>query len=480
MRRSQLVSHKCWIHGEAKSGGAEYPLVNPSNGEVFAHAVAADAHLVDSALRSAQRSLRDWRRVPAYERAAMLHSLAELVRNGRDELASLLSQEVGKPLQAALDEVISAASHIDYFAEESLRLTGEIPLLAYRREQVLIVREPVGVVVTITPFNYPLSTLVTKIAPALAVGCTVVSKPDEHTPLSTLRLARLAIDAGMPPGVFNVVTGPGPGTGSLLIDHPIPRLIAFTGSTAVGKEIHSACAKWVRKTVLELGGHCPAIVCKDAAWRELLPQLLSQSLKNCGQYCYRISRIYVERKIHGDFLEAFVKLASLLRIGPAMDSGVELGPLNNEKVLDRVRRQVAMAVEEGAHVEIGGDLSGLPRQGFFYPPTVLTGVKSEMAILREEIFGPVVIISSFDDIQDAITEANATPYGLAAYLFTKDLANALAGANELEVGSVWINRIHQAYPEAPFGGMKESGLGREKSRFGIEEYTELKTVYLSY
>jgi succinate-semialdehyde dehydrogenase/glutarate-semialdehyde dehydrogenase len=457
-----------------------YALMNPSNGEILAQATAAGAGLVSSALESAKEGLANWRAVPACKRAKVLHSFADRVRGELESLALMVCSEVGKPLKAARDEVSSAASLIDYFAEEGLRLSGLIPLMGYGREQVLIVREPVGVVVAIMPFNYPLSTLACKMGAALAAGCTLVAKPDEHTPLSTLRLAQLATEAGLPPGVFNVVTGPGPETGRLLVEHAIPRLITFTGSTEVGKEIQRLSASYVRKVILELGGSCPAIICRDASWRDILAQIVSQSYKNSGQYCYRISRIFVADGIYSSFLKEFVSLSASLRIGhPALDD-VDLGPLNNEEVFTKVSRHVTSAVEQGAQVLLGGETVNTSNNGFYYPPTVLTEVKPEMSVMREEVFGPVVAVTAFRELEEAVQAANNTPFGLAAYLFTNDLGTAFETAGRLEAGSVWINRIHQAYPEAPFGGMKESGLGREKSRFGIEEFTELKSVYLSY
>lgn len=480
MRNVPKSSYSCWVHGKEAYGEVFYPLIDPSTGEWFAQATEAGSLLVDSSMESARGALKHWRCVSAPQRAEILHRLAHLLDDQRDSLASLLSKEVGKPLPAAGDEVLSAASLIDYFAEECLRLKGEIPLLGYDRERVLIVREPVGVVAAITPFNYPLSTLACKMAPALAAGCTLVVKPDEHTPLSTLEVARLALEAGVPPGVFNVLTGPGPTTGRMMVEHSIPRLITFTGSTEVGKEIQRIGARTVRRAILELGGNCPAIVCEDAPWRDLLPQLVVQSLKNSGQYCYRTSRIYVAESIYTEFLAEFVKHTRALRIGPPDEAGVDLGPLNNEDVLARVQSQVGKAVAGGAKVRCGGNTNGLPPRGFYYPPTVLTEVPPQASIMFEEVFGPVVIIRALEDMRKAIDEANGTCYGLAAYVFTRDLAMALEWADLLEMGSVWINRIHQAYPEAPFGGMKESGLGREKSHFGLEEFTELKTLYLSY
>ncbi len=477
---SGLPSYACWIHGEAKQNGSLYPLVDPSTGEVFAQATAADQSMAHSALESARDCFLTWRNTPASQRAAVLRAFAERLRAEKEMLAETICKEVGKPIRSARDEVSSAAGLIDYFADESLRLTGEIPLLGHQREKVLIVREPAGVVAAITPFNYPLSTLAGKMAPALAVGCAVVAKPDEHTPLGALKMAQLASEAGLPAGAFNVLTGSGPEVGRLLVEHPIPRIVSFTGSTEVGKEIQAICSKFVRKSILELGGQCPCIICADAPWRDLLPQIVSQCMKNSGQYCYRISRIYVARAVYEPFLKELAGNVAALRVGPAADPEMDLGPLNNADILASVRSKVDEAIRKGAHAECGGLHADLPRRGFYFAPTVLTGVTAEMSIMQEEVFGPVVTVSPFDSVDDAIEEANASRYGLAAYLFSKDLGLAMDLVGRLEVGSVWINRIHQAYPEAPFGGMKESGLGREKSHFGLEEYTELKTIYLSF
>lgn len=475
-----LTTHACWIDGNSVSGAKDYPLVDPSTGGIFAKATLADKDLVDSALASARQSLRAWRATSTSFRAAILGRLAALIREDAEALAATLSQEVGKPIRAAHAEVLSAAQLIDYFAQETLRVTGQIPYLGHRREQVMIVREPVGVVLAINPYNYPLSTLVCKVAPAVAVGCTVVAKPDEHTPISTLKLAQMATAAGLPPGVLNVLTGDGPTTGRLLVAHPTPRLVAFTGSTEVGKEIHGVSARYVRKVVSELGGHCPAIVCADAPWPSLLPAMVAQSFKNCGQYCYRISRIYVDQRVYREFLDQFTKLTLALKVGPAFDLNSDLGPMNNQQVYAKVQSQVATAVREGARIHIGGSPLDKYPGGFYYPPTILTNVTAKMKIAQQEVFGPVVIITAFSDPDSAIQEANDTPYGLGAYLFTADLGRALEWSASMEAGSIWVNAIHQAYPEAPFGGMKESGLGREKSRFGVEEYTELKTIYFAY
>ena len=473
---------RCWVNGDWLETSERIPVIDPATEEIFAELTIADYHIVDKALSGARNAQRRWSKFPARERIHLLHLFADRISERAEELAVLLSKEVGKPITLARAEVKNTIDLIRYFAEESLRLTGSLPLLNYRREKVFVIREPVGVVGAITPFNYPLSTLICKLIPALAVGCSVVAKPDEHTPFTTLRLAQLAFESGLPEGVFNVITGPGEPTGRLLVAHKIPRLIAFTGSVEVGKEIQRVCASRVCRTILELGGNCAAIVCDDAKWQDALSGIVEQGFKNSGQYCYRISRVYVAAPQYRDFVEAFIEEVKKLRLGHPMDPSTRLGPLNNKKLLSRVRNQVASLVAKGLKLLHGG-LEGCSfKKGYYFLPTVLACKETYGSIseLREEIFGPVVILSPFRDIKDAIDKANATPYGLAGYLFTQDLGSALEWVGELEVGCVWINRIHQAYPEVPFGGVKESGLGREKSRFGIEEFTELKTVYLCY
>ena len=484
MKHPGLVAYPCFIHGreDGWESARWLRLVDPSTGEAFAQVPVATEMLVDAAVRSAHQAFGPWRSLSGMERAAQLHAIADGLRQEELSFAALLMREAGKTWAAAISEVASAAALLDYFAEESRRLSGHIPLLGQPRQQVLIVREPVGVVAAITPFNYPLSTLIAKLAPALAVGCTVVAKPDEHTPLSTIKLAQLAVEKGLPPGAFNVVTGTGPETGNLLVHHPLPRLIAFTGSTAVGKIIQTASGAFVRKTILELGGHCPALIAADADWQAVLPQIVAQIFKHSGQYCYRISRLLVAQSLFRQVLKALVQATALLKVGPASDASTDLGPLNHEDILRQVTRQVDEAVAQGARVLIGGSPVSVPgfEDGFYYPPTVLAEVRVDMAIMQEEVFGPVVMVQPFKDMDQALVLANATPYGLAGYIFSSHVGNALEWAGRLECGSIWINRIHQAIPEAPFGGMKESGLGREKSRFGIEEYTELKSIYLTY
>ncbi len=468
-----------WVDGAEQWAESWLPVVDPATEEPFASVPVCDALWVHRAVTGAVQVQKDWKKTPPQHRRHLLRSLAEKIRLHKEHLAALLSRETGKPKHAARAEVDNTAQLIDYFAEEAYRLSGILPLLGDPHRHTMVVREPLGVVAAITPFNYPLSTLVCKAAPALAVGCAVVAKPDEHTPLSSLALAKLAFESGLPSGLLQVITGPGPVTGAALVDHQDVRGISFTGSTEVGKEIQRRGAAGVKRMILELGGSCPAIVCRDAPWRIHLPHLVAQAYKNSGQYCYRMTRFYVHKTIWTDFVAEFTDRVMKLRLGHPEEPETDLGPLNHRGILQRVSRQVSRFREAGATIHQAVVPERLTR-GFYFPPTVITDVPTQMPEVYEEIFGPVTLLIPFDEEAEAVEEANRSPYGLAAYVFTEDLAKGLRLADNLEAGSVWINEVHQALPEAPFGGMKESGLGREKSRFGVEAFTELKTIYVSY
>ncbi|ROQ91070.1 succinate-semialdehyde dehydrogenase/glutarate-semialdehyde dehydrogenase [Desulfosoma caldarium] len=468
-----------WVDGAEQWAEPWMAVVDPASEEPMATVPVCDAAWVDRAVLGASKAQKLWKETAPQHRRDVLRSLAERVRTHRESLTHLLGRETGKPKQAAVAEVDNTAHLIDYFAEEGYRLSGLIPLLGDPQRHTLVVREPLGVVGAITPFNYPLSTLACKAASALAVGCAVVAKPDEHTPLSTLALARIFTEAGLPSGLLQVVTGPGPVTGAALVDHPNVRGISFTGSTEVGKEIQRRAASSVKRLILELGGSCPAIVCHDADWRTHLPHMVAQAYKNSGQYCYRITRFYVARNVWKPFFDEFMARVMELRVGHPLNPQTVLGPLNHQGILRRVREQVWRLQQAGATV-FQAPLPKELHRGFYFPPTVITNIEPQTPELHEEIFGPVTFLIPFDDEAQAIVEANRSPYGLAAYVFTQNLAKGLRLAHRLEAGSVWINGVHQALPEAPFGGMKESGLGREKSRFGVEAFTELKTLYLAY
>ncbi|HDL89743.1 MAG TPA: aldehyde dehydrogenase [Thermodesulforhabdus norvegica] len=469
----------CWIDGREISTAERWIVENPAGRLAVAEVAVAGEKEVTQAVASAEGAFRKWRMTDADYRAGVLKRWAELLRKSADQLADLVCTEVGKPILAARSEVESAASFLDYCSSEATKLLGRITGFPAGLGGYMIVREPVGVCAVITPYNYPLSTFITKVGPAIAVGCTVVVKPDEHTPCATLLAARLAQEAGLYRGVLNVVCGPGEKTGRFLIDHPSVRLISFTGSTVVGKEIIARASRGVKRLVLELGGNCPAIIADDASWEGHLNGIVNQTFKNSGQYCYRITRLIVHESIYKDFVEAFVEATKKLRVGDPRDKQTDLGPLNNVRIYQRFREQVCRLMERGARILCGAVPPENPENGYYCVPIVMDNVPADARIAEEEFFGPIAFIDSYRFFDDALMLANRTPFGLAAYIFTQDLKKAYRWASMLEAGSVWINCIHQARFDAPFGGYKQSGIGREKSRFGFEEFTELKTVYLS-
>ncbi len=472
-----------FIHGRfvTSQGETAFPVLDKATGQPIAAVPESTPEDVSAALESAQEAFRNWRQKPAHERAAIMHAAAAAVRAESETLAGLLTAEVGKPLAGAQREVQAVTTLLDFFAEEGLRIRGEIPQLNLPDERVLIVKEPVGVVVALTPSNYPLILLSWKLGAALAAGCTVVSKPSEDTPLATLRLAQIVAGAGLPPGVFNVVTGYGQTVGRALVEHALPRKIAFTGGVETGKKIAALAAQTNKRVTLELGGQCPALACDDADLEVAVPALLKHSFDNAGQYCYRINRMYVQRGIYREFLERLAAGATALKVGPGRDPASFMGPLVNGRLFEKSLRHIQDALERGATLLTGGRRLSGPDfdHGYFLPPTILAGADHSMLVMTEETFGPVVGVMKVDSLEEAIGHANNSRYGLAAYVFSRDVGQALRAAEQIEAGSVWINNIHRSYNEAPFGGVKESGLGREKSHYGLDEYLELKTIYLS-
>lgn len=473
MQETSLVTG-CWIHGHEVSTHLKLAVEDPTDRTIITYVDMATGTELDQAVCSSEEAFEVWQTKGPGERYRLVKQWARSIRENGDELAYVLSLEVGKPIRAARSEVYGAAKFLDYCAEEGFRLRAE-----YSENGFLIVREPIGVCAIITPYNYPLSTLVTKAGAALVAGCTVVIKPDEHTPLSTLLMAKLASDAGIPYGVINVICGTGEKVGQLLISHPSVRLVSFTGSTKVGKEIYGVCAQNVKRIILELGGNCPAIIAPDARWDELLSSIIQQAFKNTGQYCYRITRLIVHKSIYESFIKRFVEGVRSLRIGHPRDEETQLGPLNNARIYEQFRRQIISVKEQGGRIVFGDIPSEVPSQGYYVQPIVFSEIPASPCVEKQEFFGPVALISSYTDDNEAISMANNTIFGLAAYVFTEDTKRALWWSHRLEAGSIWINRIHQARFDAPFGGFKQSGIGREKSRYGIESFTELKTMYLS-
>lgn len=461
--------------------GATQPVTNPTTGGVIDTVPTGDERDADIAIRAADRALDGWRLVPVAERARLQKHTAQLMRDNADRIGRVLTAELGRPLAAAVTEIRRSADLLDVYAEEGLRLHAEI-ISAAPGEKILVTREPVGVVVAITPFNYPITLLCFKLGAALVAGCTVVAKPAEDTPMSTLLLAELFHQAGFPPGVFNVVTGRGRGIGMAMVNHPVPGKIAFTGGTVAGKAIAAAAAGTVKRVTLELGGQSPAIVCADADLDKAAAAIARHGFANSGQFCYRVNRVYVERPVYDAFLAALLAEVAKITIGDGQSQDVTLGPMVNAKIFDNAFGQIKDARDRGARICCGGDrlTGGLYDAGYFLPPTVIADTDHSMKIMTEETFGPVLGVMPVDGPQEALRLANATDYGLAGFVFSDHVGRGLALAERINAGSVWVNDIHRSHHSAPFGGMKQSGLGREKGRWGVESYLEYKTIYLSY
>jgi succinate-semialdehyde dehydrogenase/glutarate-semialdehyde dehydrogenase len=470
-----------WIGGERVRGatGEHLEVRNPATGELIGEVPDGGAADAEAAIRAAAAAYPGWRRLPVAERARLQHAAAARIREHADELARLLTAELGRPLAGSRTEIVRSADLLDYFAEEGLRLRGELPLLGDDGERVMVVKEPLGVVIAIAPFNYPITLLTFKLGAAAITGNTVVAKPAADTPLSTLRMAELFADVGYPPGVFNVVTG-GPGLGEALVTHPVPAKVGFTGSTAAGIRIHELAAATNKRVTLEMGGHCPAVLLEDADLDVAVPALVKHAYANSGQFCYRVNRIYAHASHYETLVERFAAGAAALRVGDGTDPGSDLGPLIGERILRTSVEHVADARTRGARIVAGGDRleGGAYDRGCFFPATVIADATPAMRVMTEETFGPVVGIAPYEDLDEAVALANDSVYGLAGYVFGDDLRRAWRTAERLEAGSVWVNDIHRSLAQVPFGGMKRSGLGREKSRHGLDEYLEFKTIYL--
>lgn len=469
-----------FIGGAWVDGARQMPVTDPTTGVVFDTVPKGGPAEADAAIRAALAAFTMWKVVPMSERVRIQKACAAAMRAAADDLAALLARELGRPLAGCLHEISRSAELLEIYAEEGLRLQATMALASAPGEKTIVTRDPVGVVVAITPFNYPINLLMFKLGAALVAGCTVVAKPSEDTPLSTLMLAGIFHTAGLPAGVFNVVTG-GRDLGEALVAHPVPRKIAFTGSVPAGKAIAAAAAGTLKRLTLELGGHSAAIVCADADLDKAATAITRHGFANTGQFCYRVNRVYVDALVYQDFLARLVAKVQALTVAPAGGSG-DLGPLVNEKIFANSARQIADARAKGAWVLTGGDrLTGPGFDGGFYlPPTVLADASPDMLVMQEETFGPVLGIAAVASAAEALALANDSRMGLAGFVFTRDLARGLTLCEGLEVGSVWLNDIQRSSHYVPFGGMKESGLGREKGRYGVEAYLEYKTVYLSY
>ncbi|MFP3604980.1 NAD-dependent succinate-semialdehyde dehydrogenase [Paraburkholderia sp. SIMBA_053] len=465
-----------YIGGEWYEGASTYPVLNPATGEVIAQVAKGGAAEATQAIAAAERAFPAWRSLTAKERSARVKRWGELMLEHRDALAVLLTREQGKPLAEARGEVGYAASFFEWFAEEAKRAYGDVIPSPNPNAKIIVTREPVGVVAAITPWNFPLAMITRKAGPALAAGCTMVLKPSEETPLSALALAVLAEKAGIPPGVFNVVSGDAVAIGGALTESDVVRKLSFTGSTRVGKLLAKQSADTLKKLSLELGGNAPFIVFDDADLDAAVQGAMASKFRNTGQTCVCVNRFYVQDGIYDAFTLALAQAARKMRVGNALQGDVEQGPLINQAALTKVEAHVADALQKGAKVLTGAKPHALG--GTFYEPTVLVDASSSMLIAQEETFGPVAACFRFKTEDEAVAAANATPFGLSAYFYTRDLARAWRVGEALESGMVGINEGILSTEVAPFGGVKQSGLGREGSKYGLDEYTELKYMMM--
>ncbi len=474
-----LLRQKCFVAGrwiEAESG-EKIPVYNPATGELLGSVPSLSRKEVAMAINSGNESWPGWKKLTAKERSGLLRKWFDLIVENQDELARIMTLEQGKPLSEARGEVLYGASYVEWFSEEAKRVYGDVIPMAQADKRIVVLKEPVGLCGAITPWNFPSAMITRKVAPALAAGCPVIVKPASKTPFSALALAALAEEAGFPVGVFQVVTGSAREIGAELTKSKLVRKLSFTGSTEVGKSLMRACADTVKKISLELGGHAPFIVFADADLDAAVAGAIASKYRNSGQTCVCANRFIVAQAVYDEFAEKLVAaIKKDLKVGNGLDEGVNQGPLIDLNAVMKVEEQIKDAVALGAKVACGG--SRLGDDGFFFAPTVLLDVTPEMVIAREETFGPVAPLFSFSEEEEAVGLANNTPYGLASYMYSRDLARIWRVAESLEYGMVGVNTGLMSSESAPFGGIKESGIGREGSKYGIDEYLELKYLCL--
>lgn len=469
--RSDAFIDGAWCKAD---DGATVEIRNPADGSVVGTVPVMRGGETRRAIEAAARALPEWSKRTAKERAAVLRRFAEAMIANADDLAIIMTSEQGKPLAEARGEIGYAASFLEWFAEEGKRVYGEVIPTFRADARLMVLRQPVGVAAAITPWNFPAAMITRKLGPALAAGCTFVCKPAPQTPFSALALAELGRRAGLPDGVLNIVTGDAQAIGGELTSHPLVRKFSFTGSTAVGKTLLAQCAGTVKKVSLELGGNAPFIVFEDADLEAAVQGVMASKYRNTGQTCVCANRLFVHTRVYDEFAARLVTAVSALRVGAGLSGPTDQGPLIDERALAKVESHVADAVAQGARIASGGQRHKLG--GNFYEPTVLLDVTPDMRVAREETFGPVAPLIRFTDEAEVLRLANDTAAGLAAYFYTRDLARSWRVQEALEYGIVGVNTGIFSTEVAPFGGVKESGLGREGSRHGIDDYTELKYV----
>ncbi|MDP3230193.1 MAG: NAD-dependent succinate-semialdehyde dehydrogenase [Acidovorax sp.] len=470
LRQQGLIAGS-WVNADS---GETTSIFNPATGEVIATVPLMGAVETRRAIEAAHIAQQSWRATPAKQRAAILRKLSDLMLAHQDDLAQIMTAEQGKPLSEAVGEISYAASFIDWFAEEARRMYGDTVPATQADRRILVTREPIGVCAAITPWNFPTAMLTRKAGPALAAGCAMVVKPAPETPLSALAFAELANRAGLPSGLLSVVTGDAVAIGGELTSNPTVRKLSFTGSTPIGKLLMRQSADTVKKLSLELGGNAPFIVFDDADLDAAVEGAMASKYRNAGQTCVCANRLYVQRGVAEDFSARLVKRVRELKVGRGTEPGVTQGPLINENAVKKIESHIADAVAKGAKVLTGGSRHSLG--GTFFEPTVLAGATATMKVATEESFGPLAPIFVFDTEKEVIQEANRGEAGLASYFYSRDLGRVFRVSEALECGMVGVNTGLISTAEAPFGGVKQSGLGREGSKYGLDEYTQIKYV----
>ena len=475
------VPHDMYIDGvwvEASDGGRMAVFDPATEEQIDSVPVATEADL-DAALGAADRSWKEWREVDAWTRSAVVRKAGELIRERKEAIAKVLTEEQGKPLPEAAAEVNATADQFDWYADEARRIYGRIVDGHNRGQRLLVLRQPVGPVAAFSPWNFPALLSGRKIAPALAAGCSIVVKPAAEAPRTTMCLAQACHDAGVPAGLVNVVTGRSSMISRQLLGSPVIRKVSLTGSVEVGQEILRLAADGIKVVSMELGGHSPVLVFEDADVEAAAEVAARGKFRNNGQVCIAASRFYVQESVEQRFIDRFVEVTESLRLGDGREPGVDIGPLANDRRLAATEELVQDALAQGAHLAHGGRRpEGFPK-GFYYMPTVLTGVDTSMRLMSEEPFAPIAPITTFTDLEDALAKANSTKFGLAGYVFTSSTKTAFLAAEGLDVGMVGVNSLVIATAEAPFGGIKESGFGREGGTEGIEAYTVAKYVNIT-
>ncbi|PHV11509.1 NADP-dependent succinate-semialdehyde dehydrogenase [Chitinimonas sp. BJB300] len=479
LKDTSLLKQQCYIDGKwlDADSGETIPVNNPATGEIIAYVPKMGAAETRRAIETANKAWPAWKAKPAKERGAVLRKLYELMLANQDDLAAILTAEQGKPLAEARGEIAYSAAFFEWFAEEAKRVYGETIPSPWGDKRLMVIKQPIGVTAAVTPWNFPSAMITRKAGPALAAGCPMVIKPASQTPLSALAMAELAHRAGVPAGVLSVVTGSAKAIGGELTANPIVRKLSFTGSTEIGRELMAACAPTIKKVSLELGGNAPFIVFDDADLDAAVEGAIASKYRNAGQTCVCANRLYVQAGVYEAFAEKLAAAVAKLKVGNGVEPGVTQGPMIDMKAVEKVEEHIADALAKGGKLLAGGKRHSLGHS--FFEPTIVTGVTTDMKVAREETFGPLAPLFKFDSEAEVIERANDTEFGLAAYFYARDIGRVWRVAEGLEYGMVGINAGLISTEVAPFGGVKQSGLGREGAHHGIEDYLEIKYLCLA-